>query len=157
MELFTKRIASKSSGVLTMSANLTPTPVVTCFLESAGKILILQRSEQVSSYRGRWAGVSGYLEGEPDAQALTEIAEETGLQPPDISLVKKGKPVLIDDKETGARWLVHPYLFHVADRSKIKIDWEHKETRWVTPSESDSYSTVPGLEKALAAVNDSTV
>jgi 8-oxo-dGTP pyrophosphatase MutT (NUDIX family) len=110
----------------------------------------------VSSYRGKWAGVSGYLEGEPDKQALTEIAEETGLQPPDISLVKKGKPVVIDDVEMGTRWVVHPYLFHVADRSKIKIDWEHKETRWLAPAGIKRYSTVPGLEKALAAVNDST-
>ncbi len=139
-----------------MAANLNPTPVVTCFLESAGKILILRRSQQVSSYRGKWAGVSGYLEGEPDKQALTEIAEETGLQPPDISLVKKGEVVAIDDVEMGKRWLVHPYLFHVADRSKIKIDWEHKEARWLAPAEIERYSTVPGLGKALAAVNDST-
>ena len=139
-----------------MTTNPHPTPVVTCFLESDGKILILRRSEQVSSYRGKWAGVSGYLEGEPDVQALTEIAEETGLQPPDISLVRKGKPVVIDDAEMGVRWLVHPYLFHVADSSKIRIDWEHKEVRWLAPAEIKRYSTVPGLEKALAAVNDST-
>jgi ADP-ribose pyrophosphatase YjhB (NUDIX family) len=121
---------SNQFGVLTMATNLTPTPVVPCFLESDGQILLLRRSEQVSSYRGKWAGVSGYLEGDPDQQALTEIAEETGLQPPDISLVKKGKPVVIDDAEMGTRWVVHPYLFHVADRSKIKIDWgEHEETR----------------------------
>jgi 8-oxo-dGTP pyrophosphatase MutT (NUDIX family) len=105
-----------------MTTKSNPTSVVTCFLESEGEILLLQRSEQVSSYQGKWAGVSGYLEGESDKKALTEIQEETGLQPPDISLVKKGRPVLIDDTETGARWLVHPYLFHVADRSKIKID-----------------------------------
>ncbi len=139
-----------------MTANLTPTSVVACFLESDGQILILRRSEQVSSYRGRWAGVSGYLDGEPDQQALTEIAEETGLQPPDISLVKKGEVIAIDDVEMGTRWLVHPYLFHVADRSKIKIDWEHKSARWLAPAEIERYPTVPGLGKALAAVNDST-
>ncbi|HEX9897074.1 MAG TPA: NUDIX pyrophosphatase [Dehalococcoidales bacterium] len=141
---------------MTIEPNLTPTPVVTCFLESEGKILLLRRSEQVSSYRGKWAGVSGYLEGEPDAQALTEIAEETGLQLKDISLVKKGKPVLIDDKDTGARWLVYPYLFHVKDSSKIKLDWEHRETRWVKTAEIKRYATVPGLKKALAMVYDST-
>jgi len=115
----------------------------------------LKQSEQVSSYQGKWAGVSGYLENEPDKQALTEIQEETDLQPSDISLVKKAGPVLIDDKETGAQWLVHPYLFHVKDSSKIRFDWEHKETRWVMPREIDSYPTVPGLGKALAAVLDS--
>jgi 8-oxo-dGTP diphosphatase len=131
-----------------------PTPVVTCFLESAGKILLLKRSEQVNSYQGKWAGVSGYLENEPDKQVFTEIQEETSLKPSDISLVKKGKPVLIEDKETGSKWLVHPYLFHVKDSSKIRIDWEHKETRWVTPEEIGRYPAVPGLDKAFAAVHD---
>ena len=49
--------------------------VVTCFLESANEILILRRSEQVGSYRGRWAGVSGYIETTADEQALVEIEE----------------------------------------------------------------------------------
>ena len=42
--------------------------VVTCFLESEGEILILYRSEQVGSYQGRWAGVSGYVETTADKQ-----------------------------------------------------------------------------------------
>jgi len=139
-----------------MTTNANPTPVVTCFLQSEGKILLLKRSEQVSSYRGKWAGVSGYLESEPDKQAFIEIQEETGLQPSEVTLVKKGKPVLIVDPETGAQWLVHPYLFYVNVKSKIKIDWEHKSARWVKLEEIADYATVPGLDKALAAVIDNT-
>src|SRR4030043_1217671 len=135
-----------------MTTKHTPTPVVTCFLQSEGKILLLKRSEQVSSYQGKWAGVSGYLESEPDQQALTEIQEETGLSPSDVTLVKKGKPALIVDPETDVQWLVHPYLFYVNVKSKIRIDWEHKSARWVKPSEIAQYATVPGLDKALAAV-----
>jgi len=132
------------------------TPVVTCFLQSEGKILLLKRSEQVSSYQGRWAGVSGYLESEPDQQAFTEIQEETGLSPTDITLAKKGQTVLVVDTETGAQWLVHPYLFYVNVKSKIRIDWEHKSARWVKPEEIADYATVPGLDKVLAAVIDNT-
>lgn len=131
---------------------INPTPVVTCFLESEGKILLLQRSERVSTYQGKWAVVSGYLETEPDRQAFIEIQEETGLQPSDIALVKKGTPLVVVDAETGAQWLVHPYLFNVKDNSKIKADWEHKTSRWVKPAEIAHYDTVPGLDKALAAV-----
>jgi 8-oxo-dGTP diphosphatase len=133
-----------------------PTPVVTCFLESEGKILLMQRSEQGGSYRGRWACVSGYLESGTDQQALIEIQEETGLNYEDITLVKRGKPLLVNDTETGSLWLVHPYLFYVKDKSKIKIDWEHKSARWVSPAEIAHYSTVPGLDKALAAVINDT-
>ena len=72
--------------------------VVTCFLESDGEILILQRSELVSSYQGRWAAVSGYVEESADEQALTEMAEETGLSQADFKLTKKGKPLIIKDE-----------------------------------------------------------
>ena len=67
-----------------MTSNLLDKHVVTCFLESDGEILLLRRSQQVGSYHGRWAGVSGYVETTPDEQALTEITEETSLQPEDL-------------------------------------------------------------------------
>ena len=126
--------------------------VVTCFLESQNKILILRRSEQVGSYRGRWAGVSGYVETIADKQALVEIEEETSLSGGDLKLVKRGKPLLIEDEKLGIKWMVHPYLFHIKDRGKIKIDWEHKETRWIDPKDIANYETVPMLKETLAQV-----
>ena len=36
--------------------------VVTCFLEHGGEIPLLRRSQRVGTYKGRWAGVSGYIE-----------------------------------------------------------------------------------------------
>lgn len=126
--------------------------VVTCFLESSGEILILRRSEQVGSYQGRWAGVSGYIETTADKQALLEIEEETSLCGEDLRLVKKGKPLIAKDEALGIKWMIHPYLFHIKDRGKIKIDWEHKETRWIKPEDMDSYETVPRLKETLARV-----
>ena len=126
--------------------------VVTCFLESDGEILILRRSEQVGSYQGRWAGVSGYVETTSDKQALVEIEEETSLCGEDLKLVKRGKPLLIEDEKLGVKWMVHPYLFHIKDRDKIKIDWEHKETRWIDPKNIARYQTVPKLKETLARV-----
>lgn len=126
--------------------------VVTCFLESENEILILRRSEQVGSYQGRWAGVSGYIETTADEQALTEIEEETSLSREDLELTKKGNPLPVEDKRLGVRWVVHPYLFHIKDRNKIKIDWEHKETRWIAPEDIDKFETVPMLKETLARV-----
>ena len=135
-----------------MTDNLQERKVVTCFLESDGKILLLRRSEQVGSYRGRWAGVSGYLERSPEEQALIEIEEETGLSGEDIELVARGEPLPVKDREMGIRWLVHPFLFHVRDPSIINIDWEHKELRWIDPQEIGYYQTVPMLKEALDRV-----
>ncbi len=128
--------------------------VVTSFLESDGEILILLRSEHVSTYRGRWAGVSGSIDegNTADEQARREIEEETSLSKQDIELVRKGEPQLIDDKKLGFRKVVHPYLFHIKDRAKIKIDWEHKEAKWIKPEEIGNYHTVPMLKEALARV-----
>jgi len=126
--------------------------VVTCFLESENQILLLRRSQQVGSYQGRWAGVSGYIETTADEQALTEIAEETSLSGEEVKLVRKGKPLAIEDKELGVRWIVHPYLFRIKDRDKIKIDWEHKEARWIAPQDINDYPTVPELKETLARV-----
>lgn len=126
--------------------------VVTCFLESENQILILRRSGEVSSYQGSWAGVSGYIETTADEQALTEIEEETSLARQDVALIKKGEPLAVEDEGLGVRWVVHPYLFHIKDRDKIKIDWEHKEARWIAPEDIDNYQTVPKLKEALSRV-----
>ena len=126
--------------------------VVTCFLESDGEILILRRSRQVGSYQGKWAGVSGYIETTADEQALVEIAEETGLSQEDLKLIKRGEPLSIEDEKLGVKWVVHPYLFRIKDRGKIKIDWEHKEARWIKPEVIGNYQTVPKLKETLARV-----
>ena len=112
----------------------------------------MRRSQQVGSYRGRWAGVSGYIETTADEQALVEIKEETGLSGEDLKLVKKGKPLPIKDEGLGVKWVVHPYLFHIKDRDKIRIDWEHKETRWIDAKDIGNYETVPNLKETLARV-----
>ncbi|MFQ6122267.1 MAG: NUDIX domain-containing protein [Dehalococcoidales bacterium] len=129
--------------------------VVTCFLESNGEILILRRSERVGSYQGKWAGVSGYVETTSDEQVLVEIREETGLGKEDFRLIKKGEVLIVEDKKIGIRWIVHPYLFHIKERSKVKIDWEHKEAKWIKPKEIGDYQTVPMLKETLARVYQS--
>ncbi len=112
----------------------------------------MRRSQQVGTYQGRWAGVSGYVEKSPDEQALVEIAEETGLTEEDLKLIGKGEPLTIADEALGVKWVVHPYLFHIEDRGKIKIDWEHKEARWIKPEEIGNYPTVPMLKETLDRV-----
>ena len=107
----------------------------------------------MGTYQGRWAGVSGYIEEKTaDEQAIVEIAEETSLFEEDIELLKKGEPLPIEDARLRVRWVVHPYLFHIKDRNKIKTDWEHKETRWIKPENIDNYETVPLLKETLDRV-----
>ena len=85
----------------TLLTGLVEQPVVTCFLESGGRVLLLRRSGRVGTYQGKWAAVSGYLEDEPEKQAFTEIEEETGLRGRHLLLVRKGNVLTVDD--TGYR------------------------------------------------------
>jgi len=131
--------------------------VVTCFLlrrsGDGDEILLLQRSQQVGTYRGRWAGVSGYIE-ETDAltQAYTEIEEETGLTREGVQLLRTGDPLEVVDAEADRRWIVHPFLFEVEEPDRIRTDWEHTETRWIRPEDILRYETVPQLAETLMRV-----
>ena len=129
------------------------TPVVTCFLlDPRGKLLLLRRGSRVGSYQGRWAGVSGYLEAEPEEQAYTEISEEVGLSRREVRLLARGEPLEVVDTEMDRTWIVHPFLFRVDDPGKIRLDWEHTEFRWIDPAEMASFPTVPGLAEVLKRV-----
>ena len=127
---------------------------VTCFLQWDNEILLLLRSQRVSTYPGKWAGISGSVDDDntADEQALGEIREETGLGEGDVELVRKGKPLLFDDATLKVRKVVHPYLFRIRDRSKINIDWEHERIRWIKPEDIDNYDTMPLLKETLAQV-----
>ena len=127
--------------------------VVTVFLTNRSKILVLKRSRKVGTYKGHWAGVSGYLESnDASAQALTEMAEEVGLNEEDVTLLKAGKPLEIVDRTLGRAWRVHPFLFAVHEIDKIRLDWENKEMRWILPEEIVQFQTVPELKKTLERV-----
>jgi 8-oxo-dGTP diphosphatase len=130
--------------------------VVTCFLLHRGgddEILLLRRSQQVGTYRGRWAGVSGYIEEtDPLTQAYTEIEQETGLAREDVQLLRTGEPLEVVDVEADRLWVVHPFLFEVREPARIRADWEHSETRWIRPQEISNYETVPQLAETLMRV-----
>lgn len=125
------------------AADLEPTPVVTCFLRSGGEALLLRRSGEVGSYRGRWGAVAGYAEGDPDAAAVREIEEETGLGGA-CERVRRGEPFEVVDRDLGRRWIVHPYLFECSSR-EARLDWESVECAWVPPTEILRRETVPEL------------
>jgi 8-oxo-dGTP pyrophosphatase MutT (NUDIX family) len=128
--------------------------VVTCILEHDGKILLFKRSNLVGTYRGLWGGVAGYVEKleDPYDTAVKEIRQEVGIGIDALKLVRKGEPIEFSDTYNGRKydWIVHPFLFHVRAKEIVRIDWEHEEYRWVTPSELKIFDTVPGLDEVVA-------
>ena len=139
-----------TSGTIVLR-NVTLKKIATSIIDSKGKILILKRSDDVGTYKGRWACVSGYIEkGEiADETALREISEELGLERDDLEFVRKGKVLYARDKEI--MWAVHPFLFQ-AKKPDIKLDWEHDLYKWIFPDEINNYETVPKLKETIESV-----
>ena len=127
--------------------------VITVFLSHGSKVLVLKRSSKVGTYRGHWAGISGYLESEdPLDQAYIEMAEELSLEKANVTLIAVGKPLEVIDAVRDRAWRVHPFLFAVHEPDKIRLDWENTEMRWILPGEIDQLKTVPALKEALERV-----
>ncbi|WP_435361044.1 NUDIX domain-containing protein [Haloarchaeobius sp. DFWS5] len=127
------------------------THVVTAFLRNEGELLLLRRSDAVGTYAGRWGGVSGFAENDPDEQVLVEIREETGLDESSVTLVRSGMPVRFTDEDLDRDWVVHPYLFDAAD-GDVTLSEEHTEFEWVPATELFRQDTVPELWTAYERV-----
>ncbi len=128
--------------------------VVTSFIQADQRILLLRRSTKVGTHKGKWAGVSGYLEGseEPFQRAQTEIQEEVGLAPDQISLIRAGETLRAFDEQTAIVWIIYPFLFEARSR-RIRLDWENAEYKWIEPNELSSYETVPKLKETFDRVH----
>jgi len=127
--------------------------VVTCLLENNGKILILKRSNKVKTYKGLWGGVAGYIEQDEDPfiTSIKEIKEEVGLEKNEIKFIKKSEPIFFNDDYNGKKyhWIIHPFLYSVENKNKIKIDWENSEFKWINPSDIVNFNTVPHFKEIV--------
>jgi 8-oxo-dGTP diphosphatase len=125
-------------------------PVLTVFVKHGNKILLLKRSDRVSTYKGKWNTVAGYLD-EPKPireKIMEEVKEETGLDESVIKSIHTGEPYEFTDNRINKTWLIHPALVELNAKAEIKLDWEHTEYRWMRPEELEEYNVVPNLGKS---------
>ena len=128
------------------------TKIVTCFLKSGNKILILKRSDKVKSMKSLWAGISGIIENNesPLERTKIEIFEELGIDANEIKLLKESaKMRIISPQYENHEWEVYPFLFSV-ENPNIKLNWENSDYKWVKAEEISNYDTVPSLDKVLS-------
>lgn len=128
------------------------TRIVTSFLTNDERFLILKRSQNVKSMKGLWGGISGVIEGKEDPlhRAKIEIFEETGIEEKRIDLVKTAKELQVRSEQySNHQWTIFPFLFNV-EETKIKLNWENSDYKWISPDEMSRYQTVPNLDEVLA-------
>ncbi len=127
------------------------TKIVTSFVTSNEKILLLKRSEHVKSMRGLWGAVSGIIESgeEPLTRAKIEIFEEIGVKSDLINLLKAGPERAISSPQyPDHQWMVFPFLFSMKSQ-KVSLNWENSSYAWIDPKEIHKYETVPSLSDVL--------
>ena len=128
--------------------------VATAVLTNCGRVLLVRRSVQMDTMPGVWSCVSGVVEGAEAAvdRALAEIREETGMAAGDVSLLRTGEPLLVEDPADGRRpragWEVVPFLFEVRSR-RVRLNWENSDYAWVGRSGLGAYETVPRLAEVV--------
>lgn len=127
-------------------------PVVTAFVYRGERIALIKRSQQVGTYKGAWAGFSGFMEKIPLDQAYTELSEEAGLPKESMCLRGIGVPLPVEDATESRSWLVLPFLFQLQDGAEIRTDWEAEEWGWFHPTDLEDMDMVPGLTAALDRV-----
>ena len=130
------------------------TKIVTSFITSNEKFLLLKRSEKVKSMKSLWAGISGIIEKneEPLHRAKIEIFEELGIKEEEVKLLKTAERIrVVSPQYKNHEWEIFPFLFE-ANNPEIKLNWENSEYKWISADELDNYKTVPNLEKVLLSL-----
>jgi 8-oxo-dGTP pyrophosphatase MutT (NUDIX family) len=130
------------------------TKIVTSFITSNEKFLLLKRSEKVKSMKSLWAGISGIIEKneEPLQRAKIEIFEELGIKEDQIKLLKTAERMrVVSPQYKNHEWEIFPFLFE-ANYPEIKLNWENSEYKWISADELNNYKTVPNLEKVLLSL-----
>ena len=130
------------------------TKIVTSFITSNEKFLLLKRSEKVKSMKGLWAGVSGIIEKneEPLQRAKIEIFEELGIKEDHIKLLKTAELMrVVSPQYKNHEWEIFPFLFE-ANNPEIKLNWENSDYKWISANELNNYKIVPNLEKVLISL-----
>jgi len=126
--------------------NVKMIPTVSSVILVNGKILMLRRPDDASSFPGVWSLVAGKIEANerPEDAAVREISEETGLKvsSPSVSL----PPILV--REGNIIWKVYPFLF-VHGSADVTLNRENLEYRWVLPSEMEGMRTVTSTYAAV--------
>jgi len=130
---------------------MSSTRIVTSFIKNNNKILILKRSDKVRSMKNLWSGVSGIIENNeiPVNRAKIEIFEEIGIIEDKITLVKSiEKMKILSPQYENHEWEIFSFLFETKE-TKIKLNWENSDFKWINKNELKNYQTVPSLDKIL--------
>jgi len=129
-------------------------PVINCVLNYKGKILVIQRSENLAFYPNYWNGISGFLDDKKtlEQKVKEELKEELGIGEKEIKSICVGEIFHQEALRYRKTWIVHPVLVNVRT-DKVKLNWEAKDYKWIRLRDAKKLKLLPGLEKVLERIS----
>jgi 8-oxo-dGTP pyrophosphatase MutT (NUDIX family) len=133
--------------------NIRYCPVVHCVVRHGNRILMLQRSPDMTIYPGYWCGVTGFLDDHASVEEKVreEIAEELGLTAAAITAIRVGRIFASEDHQLGKTWIVFPVLVGVTT-TEVMTDWEAAAYKWLPLDKIEDLPLLPGFTKVLKAL-----
>ncbi len=128
--------------------------VLTCFVRYQDRLLFLKRSDKVGAFRGKWHTVAGYIDlfVPLEKKVREELQEELGLSGACTRAMHFGEPYTVTDGPMETAWTIFPVLVTCLQQPDIRLDWEHTEYRWITPTDIFAYDRVHQVEESLRRV-----
>lgn len=154
IQSYAKKLPQFEDGRINYSSS-SKAPVLTVFVVFKNRLLLLKRSNQVSTYQGKWNTVAGYLDDYHQTlneKIHEELREETGIMPTNIQEYIFGSRYQFTDTNAKKTWIVFPAKVILSKKPSIQLDWEHTDFQWIAPEDITNFDTVPNLKKSLFAV-----
>lgn len=151
LERFSKQLPTFPDGRTDYSSS-DVAPVITVFIIFQNSMLLLKRSSSVSTYKGKWNTVAGYLDNPKQTifeKILEELHEEVGIEKNHIASYSLGSIYQFTDEKNKKTWIVHPAVVTLLEKPTIQLNDEHTEYRWITFDEIEHYDTVLNLKKSM--------
>ncbi|MFC1662850.1 alpha/beta fold hydrolase [Patescibacteria group bacterium] len=112
-------------------------PGVISIIRHKKNILLMKRSYEVFSDRGKWSMVGGFLDQKtkPDNQIYEEIKQEVGLSRKYLKIIKEINDQKIHNKKFDINWVLTLFIID-SKRTGIGLNWEHTDYCWVSPKKA---------------------
>lgn len=121
--------------------------VLNCFVRVGDEMLLMKRSDKVSTYQGKWHIVAGYVDEfvSIEDKVMEELREETGILPDKVKEFKIIDSFTVSNDDTWKERMVYSTTVELIWKPEVELNWEHTDYRWIKPEQIVDFDTVPKL------------
>ena len=121
--------------------------VLNCFVKVWEEILLMKRSNKVSTHQGKWHILAGYVDEfvSIEDKVMEELREEASILPDKVKEFKIIDSFTVTNNETWKKRKVYSTTVELESKPKVKLNREHTDYKWIRPEQVIDFDTVPKL------------